>query len=72
MVMKADRISILQWDVDMPKNGGGMYIIRDSYYGFVLGYNQAVVGENVVANDSHLLTAWTLAYSLWNGTGYVT
>jgi hypothetical protein len=68
--MKADRISILQWDVDELING--MYVIREHWTGFVLSYAQAVEGADVLANAISPLTAWTFAFSQWNGTGYVT
>lgn len=68
--MRADRISILKWDIDSPDNGGGKVSIRSSGTEMYLGSSELVDGATIEAVSTVHATLYTIAYAAkdYNGT----
>lgn len=69
-VMSADRISILQWDIDEPEGGGGRVTIRNSVSQNFIGFSELKDGAIIEAVNRVHATLFTIALSNvdYNGT----
>ena len=66
--MKTHRISIFQWILDQPVNGGGMWSIKSFDNGNFLSPRELKAGSILEAVDPVHATLYTFAHHAWNGT----